>query len=119
VPRAVIASEDSLFRRHSGFDWQAIGEAAEDYAERRRLRGASTISMQVTKNLFLRPGRDFVRKGVEAYLTVFVELLWSKRRIMKAAAALRLAALSLIPGTRPCPPSPSGRCSLPPRWSCC
>lgn len=83
VPRAVIASEDNLFCRHAGFDWQAIGEAAEDYVEGRRLRGASTISMQVAKNLFLWPGRDFVRKGVEAYLTVFVELLWTKRRIME------------------------------------
>ena len=83
VPRAVIASEDNLFCEHSGFDWRAIGDAAEEYAAGRRMRGASTISMQVAKNLFLWPGRDFVRKGIEAYLTVFVELLWSKRRIME------------------------------------
>ncbi len=83
VPRAVIASEDNLFCEHSGFDWRAIGEAADDYASGKRMRGASTISMQVAKNLFLWPGRDFVRKGVEAYITVFVELLWTKRRIME------------------------------------
>lgn len=83
VPRAVIASEDNLFCAHSGFDWNAIGDAADDYASGKRVRGASTISMQVAKNLFLWPGRDFVRKGVEAYITVFVELLWSKRRIME------------------------------------
>jgi monofunctional glycosyltransferase len=83
VPRAVIASEDNLFCEHSGFDWRAIGDAADDYATGKRMRGASTISMQVAKNLFLWPGRDFVRKGIEAYITVFVELLWSKRRIME------------------------------------
>ena len=83
VPRAVIASEDNRFCEHAGFDWQAIGDAAEDYAAGKRLRGASTISMQVAKNLFLWPGRDFARKGVEAYITVFIELLWSKRRIME------------------------------------
>jgi monofunctional glycosyltransferase len=83
VPRAVIASEDNLFCEHAGFDWVAIGEAADDYATGKRVRGASTISMQVAKNLFLWPGRDFARKGVEAYITVFVELLWSKRRIME------------------------------------
>lgn len=83
VPRAVIAAEDNLFCEHRGFDWRAIGDAAEDYAAGKRIRGASTISMQVAKNLFLWPGRDFVRKGAEAYLTVIVELLWSKRRIME------------------------------------
>jgi monofunctional biosynthetic peptidoglycan transglycosylase len=83
VPRAVIASEDNRFCEHSGFDWQAIGDAAEDYASGKRVRGASTLSMQVAKNLFLWPGRDFARKGVEAYITVFIELLWSKRRIME------------------------------------
>lgn len=83
VPRAVIASEDNLFCEHWGFDWRSMREAAEDYAAGRRLRGASTLSMQVAKNLFLWPGRDFVRKGLEAYLTVWIELLWPKRRIME------------------------------------
>jgi monofunctional biosynthetic peptidoglycan transglycosylase len=83
VPRAVIASEDNLFCEHSGFDWRALEEAADDYMKGRRMRGASTISMQVSKNLFLWPGRDFLRKGVEAYITIIVELLWSKRRIME------------------------------------
>ena len=83
TPRAVIASEDNLFCEHSGFDWRSIGDAVEDYSTGRRTRGASTISMQTAKNLFLWPGRDFVRKGIEAYLTVLIELLWSKQRIME------------------------------------
>src|SRR5687768_14503750 len=62
VPRTVIASEDNLFCEHAGFDWQAIGDAADDYTAGKRLRGASTISIQVAKNLFLWPSRDFVRR---------------------------------------------------------
>ena len=83
MPRAAVASEDNLFCEHGGFDWRAIGDAADDYAAGKRLRGASTISMQVAKNVVLWPGRDFLRKGAEAYVTVFVEMLWSKRRIME------------------------------------
>lgn len=83
VPRAVIASEDNLFCEHAGFDWRSMGDAVDDYMEGRRTRGASTISMQTAKNLFLWPGRSFMRKGVEAYLTVLLELLWDKRRIME------------------------------------
>ncbi len=83
VPHAVIASEDNLFCEHSGFDWRSIGDAVEDYSAGRRTRGASTISMQTAKNLFLWPGRNFARKSIEAYLTVLIELIWSKQRIME------------------------------------
>jgi monofunctional biosynthetic peptidoglycan transglycosylase len=83
LARAVIASEDTKFCRHHGFDWQALGEAWRAYRAGDALRGASTISMQTAKNLFLWPGRSFVRKGIEAYLTVLLELLWNKPRILE------------------------------------
>ena len=76
---AVIASEDQLFSRHWGFDFKAIGHVLEGGEK----RGASTISQQVAKNLFLWPGRSWVRKGLEAYLTMWIELAWDKRRIME------------------------------------
>ena len=83
LQRAVIASEDSKFCTHNGFDWQAIENAWEVYwSDKGRLLGASTISMQTAKNLFLWPGRDFLRKGLEAYLTFWLELLLSKDRIL-------------------------------------
>jgi monofunctional biosynthetic peptidoglycan transglycosylase len=77
----VVAAEDQKFPSHHGFDVEAIVEAARE--ERRRPRGASTISQQVAKNLFLWPSRSFVRKGLEAYLTLFIEQLWPKRRILE------------------------------------
>jgi monofunctional biosynthetic peptidoglycan transglycosylase len=77
----VIAAEDQKFPSHHGFDVEAILKAARE--ERRRPRGASTISQQVAKNLYLWPGRSILRKGLEAYLTVFVEQLWPKRRILE------------------------------------
>lgn len=80
---AVIASEDQKFPYHSGFDVEAIQMALEDAREGGRLRGASTISQQTAKNLFLWPGRSFARKGLEAYLTVLIELCWSKQRIVE------------------------------------
>ncbi|MFB3910529.1 MAG: monofunctional biosynthetic peptidoglycan transglycosylase [Candidatus Eisenbacteria bacterium] len=80
---AVVAAEDQKFPFHSGFDIEAIDEAIEDSRRGERLRGASTISQQVAKNLFLWPGRSFVRKGLEAYLTVLLETLWPKRRILE------------------------------------
>ena len=80
---AVIASEDQRFPRHHGFDVDAIRNAVEEARRGGRLRGASTISQQTAKNLFLWPGRSFVRKGLEAWLTVLVELCWSKRRILE------------------------------------
>jgi len=81
--RAVIAAEDSRFCSHWGFDWDAIQSAVETYGEGERLVGASTISMQTAKNVFLWPGRTFLRKGVEAYLTLYLEGLWPKRRILE------------------------------------
>ncbi|MGB8275760.1 MAG: monofunctional biosynthetic peptidoglycan transglycosylase [Alphaproteobacteria bacterium] len=80
---SVIASEDNLFCEHHGFDVGALSEAIEDMAAGERTRGASTISMQTAKNLFLWPGRTWLRKALEAYLTVMIETLWSKRRILE------------------------------------
>lgn len=80
---AVVASEDQKFPRHFGFDVEAIADAVEDRFEGRSTRGASTLTQQVAKNLFLWPGQSFVRKGLEAGLTVLLELLWPKRRILE------------------------------------
>lgn len=81
--RAVIAAEDAKFCTHWGFDWHAIDNAIDRYGEGGKVLGASTISMQTAKNVFLWPGRSFLRKGLEAYLTVFVEALWTKGRILE------------------------------------
>jgi len=82
--RAVMAGEDARFCRHHGFDWSAIGTAWDRYQSGHgRLLGASTISMQTAKNVFLWPGRDWLRKSLEAYFTVLIELAWGKRRIME------------------------------------
>jgi monofunctional biosynthetic peptidoglycan transglycosylase len=80
---AVIAAEDQKFPGHWGFDLESIGEAVERNESRRRPRGASTITQQVAKNLFLWPGPSYVRKGLEAYFTVLLELCWPKRRILE------------------------------------
>jgi monofunctional biosynthetic peptidoglycan transglycosylase len=80
---AVVAAEDQNFPRHHGFDRKAIEAALEAHQRGSRLRGASTISQQVAKNLFLWPGRSILRKGIEAYLTVLIEALWPKRRILE------------------------------------
>ncbi|MFZ5774983.1 MAG: monofunctional biosynthetic peptidoglycan transglycosylase [Thermodesulfobacteriota bacterium] len=80
---AVVASEDQKFPFHYGFDLEAIDKAMEDNPHRKRPRGASTISQQVAKNLFLWPGRSFVRKGIEAGITVLLEGLWPKARILE------------------------------------
>ncbi len=80
---AVVAAEDQRFPQHHGLDFEAIGEALDERRTGGRLRGASTISQQVAKNLFLWPGRSLVRKGLEGYLTVLIELAWSKRRILE------------------------------------
>lgn len=84
LQRAVIASEDAKFCSHHGFDWDAIDNAIDRYESGGKVLGASTISMQTAKNLFLWPGRTFVRKGLEAYLTVYLEALWPKDRILEA-----------------------------------
>lgn len=80
---AVISSEDQLFADHSGFDWKSI-EKAMAYNKRKpnRIRGASTISQQTAKNVFLWQGRGFIRKGLEVYFTFMIEKIWGKRRIM-------------------------------------
>ena len=83
MPVAVMASEDQFFLKHHGFDFKAIEQAAMKNAERKRKLGASTISQQTAKNVFLWPGRTWVRKGLEAYFTVLIELIWSKQRIME------------------------------------
>ncbi len=80
---AVIASEDQKFAFHPGFDFDAIDKAIKERESGRRLRGASTISQQVAKNLFLWPGQSFVRKGLEAYLTLVIEICWPKQRILE------------------------------------
>jgi monofunctional biosynthetic peptidoglycan transglycosylase len=81
--RAVIASEDGKFCSHYGFDLDAIDKALTHNESAATLRGASTISQQTAKNLFLTPNRTWTRKGIEAYLTVLIEALWPKRRIME------------------------------------
>jgi len=81
---SVIASEDQLFPDHSGFDWRSIKKATE-YNKRKpnRIRGGSTISQQVAKNVFLWQGRTKIRKGLEAYFTFMIELIWGKKRILE------------------------------------
>ena len=80
---AVVAAEDQKFPHHWGFDRQSIAEAWEQRRKGVRYRGASTITQQVAKNLFLWNGKSFVRKGIEAYFAVLIELMWSKRRILE------------------------------------
>jgi monofunctional biosynthetic peptidoglycan transglycosylase len=80
---AVIAAEDQRFPQHWGFDLQSIRDAVAEGERRGKVRGASTISQQVAKNLFLWRGRSFVRKGLEAWFTVLIEALWPKRRILE------------------------------------
>ena len=83
LPAAVLAAEDNHFCRHHGIDWQAIDQALADHRAGDRLRGASTVSMQTAKNLLLWPDRGWLRKALEAYLTLWLELLWDKRRILE------------------------------------
>lgn len=84
MPVAVIASEDQRFLDHHGFDYKAIQQAAKDNMKgKKRMRGGSTISQQTAKNVFLWPGRSWVRKGLEAYFTFLIEMMWSKQRIME------------------------------------
>jgi len=81
--RAVIAAEDARFCEHHGFDVEAIEKAMKANAAGKKLRGGSTISQQTAKNVFLWPGRDWVRKGLEAWFTVLIEVGWGKERIME------------------------------------
>ncbi|MEQ1528406.1 MAG: monofunctional biosynthetic peptidoglycan transglycosylase [Methylococcales bacterium] len=80
---AVIASEDQRFFQHSGFDLHSIQSSIDVYMDGGKLRGASTISQQVAKNLFLTPSKSFIRKGVEVWFTFLIEALWSKERILE------------------------------------
>jgi monofunctional biosynthetic peptidoglycan transglycosylase len=81
LPIAVVAAEDQKFPHHHGFDFQSLSEALQE--ERRHRRGASTISQQLAKNLYLWPGRSLLRKALEAYFTVLIEFTWPKRRILE------------------------------------
>ena len=83
LPQAVVAAEDNRFCEHAGFDWREVGGQIDALLAGEPARGASTITMQSAKNLFLWPGRDFVRKALEAWLTPQIELLWPKRRIVE------------------------------------
>lgn len=83
LPMAVIASEDNLFAEHHGFDFNQIKKAIQENKQRKRRRGASTISQQTAKNVFLWPSSDWLRKGLEAYFTILIELFWDKERIME------------------------------------
>lgn len=80
---AVIASEDQRFPEHFGFDFKQISDAIADARKGDSLRGASTISQQTAKNLFMWPSRSFVRKGLEAWFTLLLELCWDKQRILE------------------------------------
>ena len=83
MPVAVMASEDARFLKHHGFDFNAIESAAKNNARGGKVHGASTISQQTAKNLFLWSGRSYLRKGLEAGLTVLLETLWPKHRILE------------------------------------
>jgi monofunctional glycosyltransferase len=83
LQHAVIASEDNRFCRHHGVDWGAVNDAVEEYDVQGRLRGASTITMQVARNLFLWPGGGFFRKGIEVILALAIDALLPKRRILE------------------------------------
>ena len=80
---AVVAAEDQTFPQHHGFDIAAIKDAMDNNASGGRLRGASTLTQQVARNLFLWQGRSYVRKGLEAWLTILLEIFWSKERILE------------------------------------
>lgn len=83
MKRAAVAAEDQTFLENHGFDFNAIERAIKKNEKSKKLIGGSTISQQTAKNVFLWPGRDFVRKGVEAYFTLLMEIFWSKKRIME------------------------------------
>lgn len=83
LQKAVIVSEDGNFLKHNGFDLKAIEKAFKSNQKGKKIRGGSTISQQTAKNVFLWQGRSYLRKGLEVYFTVLIELLWSKERIME------------------------------------
>lgn len=81
--QAVVSSEDNLFMEHNGFDVEQIKKARKEADRGKRVRGASTITQQTAKNVFLWPGKSYIRKGIEAYFTVLIEWIWGKERIME------------------------------------
>jgi monofunctional biosynthetic peptidoglycan transglycosylase len=83
LKRAALAGEDASFLNHWGFDFKAMGKAFEKNQKGKKIRGGSTISQQTAKNVFLWPGRSYIRKAFEAYFTVLIELLWGKERILE------------------------------------
>jgi monofunctional biosynthetic peptidoglycan transglycosylase len=83
LKKAAIAGEDARFMSHHGFDFEAMGKAFEKNQKSKKVRGGSTISQQTAKNVFLWPGRSYIRKGFEAYFTFLIELFWSKKRILE------------------------------------
>ncbi|WP_084241459.1 monofunctional biosynthetic peptidoglycan transglycosylase [Pedobacter africanus] len=83
MKRAAVSAEDQLFLKHIGFDVKAIEKAFETNKKGKKIKGGSTISQQTAKNVFLWPGRSWIRKGFEAYFTLLIELLWSKERILE------------------------------------
>jgi len=83
LQKAVVASEDGNFLKHNGFDFKALANAYESNQKGKKLKGGSTISQQTAKNVFLWQGRSYLRKGLEAYFTVLIELIWGKERIME------------------------------------
>jgi len=83
MPLAAVAAEDQRFAVHFGVDWHSIRKSLDEAGDSSRLRGASTISQQLAKNLFLTPSRSFVRKGIEAYMSVVIEVFLPKRRILE------------------------------------
>lgn len=84
LAKAVIASEDNRFAAHNGFDWKEMKKAVKDHLEKgKKLRGASTISQQTAKNVFLLPSHSFTRKAFEAWFTLLIELIWGKERILE------------------------------------
>jgi len=83
LQKAVIASEDATFLTHHGFDFSAMQKAFKNNQKGKRIKGGSTISQQTAKNVFLWQGRSYLRKGLEAYFTVLIELFWGKERIME------------------------------------
>lgn len=94
IYRAVLKAEDYKFYQHNGFDYEAIQKAYQHNKTHRKIKGASTISQQTAKNIFLWPGRDWLRKGLEAYFTVLIESMWPKDRILE----VYLNVIELGPG---------------------
>lgn len=83
LQKAVISSEDGTFLKHNGFDFEAMQKAFKNNNRGKKLKGGSTISQQTAKNVFLWQGRSYIRKGLEAYFTFLIELVWGKERIME------------------------------------